>query len=92
MVAVAQLAGAHRRAHAVVVRVTSGKVNEVAIDPGPLDVAYQFAIRASAQTWRNFGVPVPPQRCLLPAESCGTAAVAPGAIMGRGRPAAGSFQ
>jgi hypothetical protein len=32
---------------------------EVAVDPGPLDVPYQFAIRASADTWRHFGVPVP---------------------------------
>ena len=31
----------------------------VAVDPGPLDVSYQFALRASADTWRNFGVPVP---------------------------------
>ncbi|MGH3275338.1 MAG: hypothetical protein ACRDNZ_13585 [Streptosporangiaceae bacterium] len=45
--------------HTVVIRVVSGKVVEVAIDPGPLDVPYQFAIRASAETWRNFGVPVP---------------------------------
>lgn len=45
--------------HSVIVRMVSGQVVEVAIDPGPLDVRYQFAIRASAQTWRNFGVPVP---------------------------------
>lgn len=46
--------------HTVVIQMTSGRVAEVVIDPGPLDVPYQFAIRASAQTWRNFGVPVPP--------------------------------
>lgn len=45
--------------HHVVVRVVGGEVVEVAVDPGPLDVAYQFAIRASAETWRGFGVPVP---------------------------------
>ena len=42
-----------------VVEVSRGKVVNVAIDPGPLDVAYQFALRASADTWRHFGVPVP---------------------------------
>jgi hypothetical protein len=42
-----------------VVEVSRGKVVNVAIDPGPLDVAYEFALRASADTWRNFGVPVP---------------------------------
>jgi hypothetical protein len=45
--------------HTFVVRMVSGRVVEVAVDPGPLDVPYQFAIRASAETWRNFGVPVP---------------------------------
>jgi hypothetical protein len=45
--------------HTFVVRVVSGKIVEVAVDPGPLDVPYQFAIRASAETWRNFGVEVP---------------------------------
>ena len=42
-----------------VIQVESGRVTHVAIDPGPLDVAYQFAIRASAATWREFGQPVP---------------------------------
>lgn len=42
-----------------VIQVESGRVTHVAIDPGPLDVAYQFAIRASAATWREFGRPVP---------------------------------
>lgn len=45
--------------HIFVVRVVSGEVVDVAVDPGPLDLPYQFAIRASAETWRNFGVPVP---------------------------------
>ena len=42
-----------------VVQVESGRVTNVAIDPGPLDVPYDFAIRASAETWRGFGEPVP---------------------------------
>ena len=42
-----------------VVQVESGRVTRVTVDPGPLDVAYQFAIRASAQTWRKFGEAVP---------------------------------
>ncbi|GAB3264336.1 hypothetical protein [Arthrobacter pigmenti] len=46
-------------AHTFVVRVVSGKIAEIAIDPGPIDVPYQFAIRASTETWRNFGVPMP---------------------------------
>jgi hypothetical protein len=37
----------------------SGKVVEIAVDPGPLDVAYQFIVRASAETWREFGVETP---------------------------------
>lgn len=45
--------------HWFVVEVSRGIVVNVAIDPGPLDVAYQFALRASADTWRHFGVPVP---------------------------------
>ena len=42
-----------------VVQVQSGRVTDVAIDPGPLDVPYDFAIRASAETWRGVGEPVP---------------------------------
>jgi hypothetical protein len=45
--------------HSFVVQVSRGLVADVAIDPGPLDVPYQFAIRASADTWRHFGVPTP---------------------------------
>lgn len=45
--------------HSFVVQVSGGQVVDVAVDPGPLDVPYHFAIRASAETWRNFGVPVP---------------------------------
>jgi hypothetical protein len=46
--------------HTFVVRMVSGKVATLAVDPGPLDVPYQFLVRASAETWRNFGTPVPP--------------------------------
>lgn len=45
--------------HTFVIEVVSGKVVNVAVDPGPLDLPYQFAIRASAQTWRGFARPVP---------------------------------
>lgn len=45
--------------HTFVVQVVAGRVVNVAVNPGPIDVPYQFAIRASAETWRGFGVPVP---------------------------------
>lgn len=45
--------------HWFVVEMSGGRVVNVAIDPGPLDVPYRFALRASAYTWRRFGVPVP---------------------------------
>jgi hypothetical protein len=45
--------------HHFVVRMTSGRVAEIAVDPGPLDVGYQFAIRASAETWRGFATEIP---------------------------------
>lgn len=45
--------------HTFVIQMSGGRVIDIAVDPGPLDVRYQFAIRASAETWRNFGVPVP---------------------------------
>ncbi|KID29965.1 hypothetical protein HQ32_02844 [Prauserella sp. Am3] len=45
--------------HSYVIEVESGTVTRVTVDPGPLDVPYRFAIRASAQTWREFGNPVP---------------------------------
>jgi len=51
------LLDASERSYAI--EVVSGKVTQVTVDPGPLDVPYQFAIRASAETWRNFGQPVP---------------------------------
>lgn len=45
--------------HTFIVRMVSGKVAEIAVDPGPLDVAYQFIVRASAETWREFGAETP---------------------------------
>ena len=45
--------------HTFVVQIESGKVTNLTVDPGPLDVPYQFAIRASAETWREFGAAVP---------------------------------
>lgn len=51
------LLDASERSYAV--EVQSGRVTNVTVDPGPLDVAYDFAIRAGAETWRGFGEPVP---------------------------------
>lgn len=45
--------------HTFVVRMVSGRIAEIAVDPGPIDVPYQFAIRASSETWRGFGEAVP---------------------------------
>lgn len=45
--------------HSYVVRVHRGKVEEIVRDPGPLDERYEFAIRASADTWRRFAQPTP---------------------------------
>lgn len=45
--------------HTFVIRLVSGKITEVAVDPGPLDMGYQFIVRASAETWREFGSEMP---------------------------------
>lgn len=45
--------------HSFVVRMNAGKVAEIAIDPGPLDAPYSFAIKASSATWREFGTAMP---------------------------------
>jgi hypothetical protein len=42
----------------VIVEMHDGKVKTINVDPGPLD-AYDFALRASAQTWREFAQPMP---------------------------------
>jgi hypothetical protein len=46
--------------HRYLVRMHAGKVEELKVDPGPLDERYQFAIHASADTWRKFAQPTPP--------------------------------
>jgi len=40
-----------------------GHVEDVRIDPGPLDARYQFLLRASADTWREFGKKEPRAMC-----------------------------
>jgi hypothetical protein len=45
--------------HRFVVRLDGGKILDVAVDPKPLDVRYEFAVRASAETWREFGAEMP---------------------------------
>lgn len=46
--------------HRVVIQMREGRVERIAIDPGDLEVPYQFAIRASAETWKKFSQPTPP--------------------------------
>lgn len=42
----------------VIVDMHDGKVKDINTNPQPLD-AYDFALRASPQTWREFGKPIP---------------------------------
>ncbi len=42
----------------VIIEMHDGKVKNINTDPGPLD-AYDFALRASAETWQEFSQPVP---------------------------------
>ena len=42
----------------VIVEMHDGKVYRINVDPAPMD-AYDFALRASPQTWREFARPVP---------------------------------
>jgi hypothetical protein len=46
--------------HRYLVHVHRGKVEKITVDPGDLDERYQFAIRASADTWRKFSQETPP--------------------------------
>lgn len=46
--------------HSYLIKMHEGKVEEILEDPGPLDERYQFTLRASAETWRNFGKEIPP--------------------------------
>ena len=43
----------------ILVRMDDGQVREIVPDPPPL-TAYQFALRASAETWRHFAEKDPP--------------------------------
>ncbi|AGN82531.1 hypothetical protein G7017_22720 [Pseudomonas fulva] len=43
----------------VIVDMRDGKVNDINVNPAPLD-SYQFAFRASAATWKKFGMETPP--------------------------------
>ncbi|MDM5333001.1 hypothetical protein QUF56_07145 [Ureibacillus composti] len=43
----------------VLIDMHEGKVKNINLDPGPLD-AYDFAIRASEDTWKKFSMPTPP--------------------------------
>jgi hypothetical protein len=45
--------------HKVQVLMHRGKVEKILLDPGPLDKRYQFALRASAGTWRKFAEETP---------------------------------
>jgi hypothetical protein len=45
--------------HTVVVWMVAGEIAELAVDVGPLDIPYQFLVRASADTWRHMAVPTP---------------------------------
>lgn len=42
----------------IIIGMHDGKVKDINTDPQPLD-AYDFALRASARTWREFGQPFP---------------------------------
>ena len=42
----------------VIVQMIDGKVHAINIDPAPMD-SYDFALRASPQSWREFARPIP---------------------------------
>ena len=42
----------------VIIEMLDGKVRDINTNPGPLD-PYDFALRASAATWREFAKPIP---------------------------------
>lgn len=43
----------------VLIEMDDGRIKKIDTEPNQLD-HYQFAIRASAETWRKFGMEVPP--------------------------------
>ena len=42
----------------IIIEMHDGKVKNININPSPLD-PYDFALRASANTWKEFGQPMP---------------------------------
>ena len=42
----------------VIIEMHDGKVKNINTNPGPLD-PYDFALRASANTWKEFSQPIP---------------------------------
>ena len=46
--------------HTYLVDMHAGKVQEILVDPMPVEKRYQFVIRASAETWRKFAQDPPP--------------------------------
>ncbi len=46
--------------HWYLIDMHAGKVQEILVDPMPLEKRYQFVIRASAETWRQFAQETPP--------------------------------
>jgi hypothetical protein len=46
--------------HSVLVKMHAGKTEEIVFDPGQMDERYQFAIRASSDTWSKMAQPIPP--------------------------------
>jgi len=58
---VVQLTGCLQRGEnfaQVIIEMLDGKVKNINTNPGPLD-AYDFALRASANTWKEFSQPMP---------------------------------
>lgn len=48
--------------HSYLVRMHRGKVEDLIVDPGPLE-PYDFAIRAGRETWEGFCSTTPPPMC-----------------------------
>ena len=46
----------------VIIEMHDGKVKNINTNPGPLD-PYDFALRASANTWKEFSQPMPKPMC-----------------------------
>ena len=48
----------------VIIEMHDGKVKNINTNPGPLD-AYDFALRASANTWKEFSQPMYQSLCIM---------------------------